>query len=408
RVVVFGAFDRHNLGDLLFAHVAQALLDDRECLFAGIVERDLRAVGGHHVRALADVAREARDAGEALPLLHAGGEILTCDAWQAAVMLREPVEAARIVARLDAKPRERETWARQRLGKALRIDPADVPAAPYVVSASSMPGLAGVAFAPVGGVELASCSTALRDEVLEAIRGARTACVRDQVTLASLRAAGVDAALVPDPVVTIESLFGKRIRSRCARSPGLARVRSAFPAGWLATQFSADFGDDATVTTIAAQLDFVHRHTGLGVVLFRAGAAPWHDSLEVLERIAARMQAPALVLDTLDARDLCAVIAGSRGFCGSSLHGRIVASAFGLARVNVSHPSVCARTTKQHAWAATWECQAQPGVVPVQAIGEGVRAALSVDPSARERQAAVLAARCRDGFESIRTALGAR
>ncbi|HEY0877353.1 MAG TPA: polysaccharide pyruvyl transferase family protein [Zeimonas sp.] len=408
RIVVFGAFDRHNLGDLLFAHVAQALLDDRECLFAGIVERDLRAFGGHRVRALAEVAREAHEAGEALPLLHAGGEILSCDAWQAAVMLLDPVEAARIVARLDAKPRERDAWARRTLGQALRVDPVDVPLAPYVVASSSMPGLGDAAFAPVGGVELPSCDASLRGEVLEAIRGARPASVRDAITHACLLAAGIDAALVPDPVVTIASLFGERIRSHHARSPRLARVHGAFPTGWLAAQFSADFGDDATLATIAAQLDSVHRDTGLGVVLFRAGAAPWHDSLEVLEHIASRMRKPALVLESLDAWDLCALIAGSRGFCGSSLHGRIVASAFGLARVNVAHPSVSAQTTKQHAWAATWECRGQPGVVPVQAIGAGVRAALSVDRSARERRAAALAARCREYFASIRGALDAR
>ena len=49
-VILFGAFDRHNFGDMLFPHVAAALLPDREPIFAGLAERDLRAEGGHRAR----------------------------------------------------------------------------------------------------------------------------------------------------------------------------------------------------------------------------------------------------------------------------------------------------------------------------------------------------------------------
>lgn len=45
-VVLFGAFDRHNLGDLLFAHIAAALLPGKDLIHAGLAERDLRALGG--------------------------------------------------------------------------------------------------------------------------------------------------------------------------------------------------------------------------------------------------------------------------------------------------------------------------------------------------------------------------
>ena len=36
RTVVFGAFDRHNLGDLLFAHIAAVLVPDRGALVADL------------------------------------------------------------------------------------------------------------------------------------------------------------------------------------------------------------------------------------------------------------------------------------------------------------------------------------------------------------------------------------
>jgi len=59
--VIFGAFDRHNLGDLLFAHVVAALLPGQDLVFAGIADRDLTAWGGHRVEALARLAAAAKN-----------------------------------------------------------------------------------------------------------------------------------------------------------------------------------------------------------------------------------------------------------------------------------------------------------------------------------------------------------
>ena len=77
--ILFGAFDRHNFGDLLFPHIAAALLQNKNLLFTGLAERDLRCHGGHQVRALAQLAAGwgARPAN----IIHVGGELLTCDAW---------------------------------------------------------------------------------------------------------------------------------------------------------------------------------------------------------------------------------------------------------------------------------------------------------------------------------------
>ena len=74
-------------------------------------------------------------------------------------------------------------------------------------------------------------------------------------------------------------------------------------------------------------------------MLFRAGSAPWHDDPDCLQRLARRLPgARVQVFQSLQLWDICALIAGSRGFCGSSLHGRIVATAFARPRLNVLAP----------------------------------------------------------------------
>ena len=98
--ILLGAFDRHNFGDLLFPHIAAALLPGRRLIFAGLAERDLRPFGGHRTHALARLAAEFGNA--PVRLIHVGGEILTCEAWHAALMLQPADAVPALVARLDA------------------------------------------------------------------------------------------------------------------------------------------------------------------------------------------------------------------------------------------------------------------------------------------------------------------
>lgn len=389
-LILFGAFDRHNLGDLLFPHIVGALLPGRPLVLAGLAARDLRPFGGHAVVALSQLALGAHDPPHAL--IHVGGEILTCEAWQAAVMLLPPDEVQPTIQYFAGRPDERRAWLRSRLG---------TPAlAPYTVSRRQFPALAHVVYNAVGGTALDQEPQALRDEVLDKLRAADAVAVRDRQTLAQLSAAGVAARLMPDPAVMLAELFGPRI-GECAREGEVAQMLQRFPRGYIALQFSADFGDDESLMQIAAQLDAVAVLHGFGVVLFRAGAAPWHDDLRSLERLARRLRpGSAQVFQSLDLWELCALIAHSRAFCGSSLHGRIVAMAFAVPRINLRPPGAAGHG-KHQAFAATWDGEGQPGVVALHDIAAGLHAALAVDPAQLQRQAARLAGLYRQGLAAL-------
>ncbi len=203
----------------------------------------------------------------------------------------------------------------------------------------------------------------------------------------------------------VAELFGEEIHLQ-ARGGETAQMFESFPLGYIAVQFSADFGDDATLAEIAAQLDQVSHETGLGVVFFRAGAAPWHDDLDCCQRTAARMRSPAVkIFSSLNLWDICALIAHSRAYCGSSLHGRIVAMAFALPRVNLRHPAEASPLTKKAAYASTWETPGIPITVEVAGINQGLHQALAADPAALKRTASELASRYRKEFDAIRAKL---
>jgi hypothetical protein len=180
-----------------------------------------------------------------------------------------------------------------------------------------------------------------------------------------------------------------------------ARIAQAFPQGYLAVQFSADFGDDRTLNDIAAQLDEAVDATDFGIAFFRAGAAPWHDDIACYERIAARMRSRTATFHSLDLWDICALIAGSQAYVGSSLHGRIIAMAYALPRVTLRHPAQGKRMTKQEAYAATWDVPEMPGAVDVPAIVDGLRAALAVNRERLQQMATALVAEYRRGLDAV-------
>ncbi|MEW6647625.1 MAG: polysaccharide pyruvyl transferase family protein [Pseudomonadota bacterium] len=394
-LLLFGAFDRHNFGDLLFPHIAAALLPGRRLIHAGLAARDLRPYGGHQTRAIAPLALELRD--RPLHILHVGGELLACDAWQAAVMLQTPEQAQEMIARCEHDPAQRRTWAAQTLGLGDE--------APYCIARELFPAAKQVSYCAVGGVDLAARPAELRREVLAKLHAADGVGVRDKVTQSHLAAAGIDAMLLPDPAVMVRELFDAEIQ-RHARYGEAAQVRAAFPQGYLAVQLSADFGDDATLAAIAAQLDAIARASGFAIVLFRAGAAPWHDDLACYRRLAACMHAPAIWLFTsLHLWDICALIAHSRGYCGSSLHGRIVAMAHGLPRINVRQPAPTEIPAKQQAYCASWELPGLPVQVAAGEIAAAWPAASAVPQAMLQQHAAEMAQEYRGCFAALAAGL---
>lgn len=384
--ILLGAFDRHNFGDLLFPHLAAALLPGSRLIFAGLAERDLRPFGGHRTHALARLAVELGNA--PVRLIHVGGEILTCEAWHAALMLQSPAAVPALVARLDAHPAERLAWARSTLGLASL--------APYVAGRRLFPR-AQLLHVGVGGANLALSPPALRAEVTEALREADAVGVRDRQTLGHLHAAGIPAHLMPDPAVLTAERFGPTIAAHAARGE-VAAIARRFPGGYLAVQFSAEFGDDASLDTLAAQLNQAAAASACGLALFRAGSAPWHDDADCLQRLARRLPgARVQVFQSLQLWDICALIAASRGYCGSSLHGRIVATAFARPRLNLRPPQA-GEPGKIQAYTDTWEAPELPTSAPVDALAEPLHQALAADPASLHAMARELADRYRRSF----------
>ncbi|MBW8327721.1 MAG: polysaccharide pyruvyl transferase family protein, partial [Thiobacillus sp.] len=101
----------------------------------------------------------------------------------------------------------------------------------------------------------------------------------------------------------------------------------------------------------------------------------------------------AQLFPSLHLWDICALIAASRGTVGSSLHGRIVALAYGLPRVSLVPPQQGGRLDKRTAFAETWEPDTVPRGVALDHIEPAVLQALAVPADLLRENAASLRVR---------------
>lgn len=387
-LILFGAFDRHNLGDLLFPHLWAAHCAERELLFAGLAQRDLTNYGGHRVQAIAQLAQEYGD--QAVDILHVGGELLTCSLYEAAIMTLPPDAARAAIAQYDQDVDARTAWAQNELGLPQTVG--------YLVPRRLFPKARHIAYHAVGGTSLDKLPAAMRDEVVAHLKEADPLSVRDRLTQSLLAQAGIPAPLVPDSAHRVAELFGERIGEHGEQGEP-AQMRSHFPQGYLAVQFSADFGDDPTLRQLAAQLDQCAEQTGLGIALFRAGAAPWHDDLAAYRRLAGFLRWPQCrVFESLNLWDICALLAQARAYCGSSLHGRIVAQSFGVAGVSLVQD--VRSISKTEVYCSTWLPAGEVNVCSVAEVAEGMVQALALPAKVLQSQASQLTGQAREGMSA--------
>ncbi len=315
-LILFGAFDRHNFGDLLLGEIAAAETD-RKVLFAGLAARDMRKSGGRQVHRLGDLLAEwPRRCGGAPELLHVGGEILTTTAWEAAVMLCDDARVADVIRRYDHNASARDRWAAARLQTIRRL--------PYVIDKAALPQGSRVSFRAVGGTGFVRLPKAIREEARTALANSTSASVRDRLTQAALVAEGLMLPLEADSAVRIATRFGATVAAAMAHEAFVA-LRHEFPSGWIALQFAAEHADDATLRALAVELDAL----GMPIVAFRAGAAPWHDSIDAYARLGRALRQPMRIFHALGIWQICAVIAASDALLATSLHASLVARAYG-------------------------------------------------------------------------------
>lgn len=349
-VILIGAFERHNFGDLLMGRVVAAFLRDAGMtpIAASILPSDLRRIGGLRVHGFASLARHLPPH---TPIVHVGGETLSMG-----------META---LRLDVPPGIRGKLAADlsRMGGVTGLDGREFA---YLTPAAET--IRGVPmewrnryFHALGGHQLRQADEAGISKVARNLREARWLTVRDSSSMQALRVGGLDGTRV---VWDAGVLAGDLVTEDGPVDTGSGP--------YLLLQMGAGHFD-AVKAELIGQISAL-RDEFSKVIIAVAGVAAKHDCPEDSRDFAEQLRARGMNAEycpELEVGKVVGLIRGAACVLSSSLHFRMVALAHAVPRVSLALDKVTA-------WAREHDPDYPSGCAAGEVAGM-VRAAMVVD-----------------------------
>lgn len=326
RVLCVGAYERDNFGDLLFQMVTAPYLAGMDVVYAAPFAADMTELTGLDVPAFGPLLdREQFDA-----VWTVGGEVGGTSVEYAYWAARG---SAALAAYRAAGPQERVALLAEHHGEV----PIESPYLPRV-SAYPRNRLAASVLNSVGLTAVGALPPARKAGTLGILREATRISVRDRRASALLAEEGIAHTLDPDLVHAI-----------ALSRPRPDTTRGDYVLLQISEKQLRTIGVDSFARTIIGSAAL----RGRPVRLFSAGTAPGHDSLELYAELRDAVRAidparPIEVSATLDPWERVDEIAAATLWIGSSLHGRIVACAYGVPRVSLAK-------RKLDEYAQTWD-----------------------------------------------------
>lgn len=348
RMLLVGAFERDNFGDMLFLLQTERLLTGVETTAAAPFACPVESILGRDVPSYGPLLRN----GDFDHIWTVGGEVGATTLEDAFRMASTPAEYFEYSATRSAGAR---------LEILRRLTGLDDMATPYIPRPTAFHRNAGASLVlnSVGFINLTTAPRVRQDAVLEVLREADFISVRDRVSAAFLRDHHIDCTLAPD---LIQSISVTRPR------PPIPRERTALIQ--VSDDYLGKYGHEVFAETLAKSQNL----RDFELTLFVAGTAPGHDSIASYERVARHFQAvtPSRMIQLSDSRrpwERVDEVASAGLWIGSSLHGRIVAMAYDVPRVSLAK-------RKLTAYATTWDPAMPHGVTPAS-LNAAVEVALS-------------------------------
>lgn len=331
KILAIGAYERDNFGDLLFYQMLKSFLRNHDVIAGSIMYSDMRQTLGEKV----------------LPYTH----LLEQHPWDAVWVVGGEVGG------VDIDMAYRMSLDQSNVDVYDRLSPAKKRLVQQTLSAGSVPEMA---YLPeldrlklekrprliINSVGVSNISLmqdqAHRRRSNKVLRSATILSVRDEESSRYCERYDIPATLNPDVVHAIAKLPEWKALKK-------AKQTSRYVSFQISHHLLSSFGRNVVVDTLVELI----RTLKMRVVLVAAGTAVHHDSYAEYQWVKALVQEKVGdgKIDILYSRqpsDIVATVINSSLWIGTSLHGRIIAGAFGVPRVSLQNQKV-------HRYATTWD-----------------------------------------------------
>lgn len=341
KVLIIGAFDRYNYGDLLFPLVIERQLNtyglDFKFEYFGLVESDLSSVGGLPTKGLKEFYQKCSDPTSPVHVIIAGGEALGVT-WNSLYAALNPLfqqinkRHVKVNKLLDLNG-----WTKKILKGKTTL--------PFVFDKSDFAGVQSVTLNSLGGSGLSSATFTKYEFFKEKLQNADYFAVRDQLTVDNLKKIGISADLCPDSAILMSEFYPLDfLKERITTEVKEYVEKNAGTYVYAQINKKTTRGHEQTITD---GLGEIYEKGKTEICLCPIGKALDHDDHEALQKIGSLLKSPYTYFDADNIWDIMYLIANAKCYVGTSLHGAITALSYAV-------PHVGLKVEKLGAYLETW------------------------------------------------------
>lgn len=371
-IALVGAFDRDNYGDILFPLIAEEWFRKKQADFQfeyyGLVEADLRSIGGLKIKSIQSLYTEKNDG-----IIVVGGQILNAK-WSAMhlnLINSSLVNVSAIFYKVIGKERANKLAKLILKGKTVF---------PWIISNDVSSG-AKVVYNAVGGSSFSNYSTKELSHLKNDLNFASYLSVRGRLTYDNLLKIGIeDIKVAPDSAILLSQLFEK-MQLKMKLSSHIEKTADSYEnKKYICFQIGKNYGK-GNEKIIAKELIRASKKFNMSLILLPIGKASGHEDHIPLLKIKNHInnQVDVELINERNIYDIMYLIANSSIFIGTSLHGCITSMSYSIPCIAMDN-----RVHKAEEFLREFSIESQLFSISYDQIFESIEKALNI--STREIQ----------------------
>lgn len=365
KILIIGAFDRFNYGDLLFPIIIEQQLKTYghplDIGYFGMIESDLSDLGGKPTQDIQAFYRACNANNEKANIIVAGGEAIAVTWNSLLVALNERYRLIRRYQHHLEKFIDLNKWAKRKLKGQTVL--------PFVFNKTDFKSVDHVLFNSLGGSEIPEQIFTKIEGLQQKLKNVDYFSVRDTITRKNLKNKGVETKLYPDSAILMSKFYAiehldELVNIDVRHFVALKKGKYVF------FQINRNHAKQKE-EKIAALLNAIHHETGADICLCPIGKASNHNDDEALQLIFPHLDGDAQFFNDVTIWDIMYLIANAQCYIGTSLHGAITAMSYAVPYVGIN-------VKKLNSYLGTWGVENLQNVVAIESLYDQYLKAIKV------------------------------
>ncbi|MFC6099753.1 polysaccharide pyruvyl transferase family protein [Olivibacter domesticus] len=365
KILIIGAFDRFNYGDLLFPIIIEQQLKTYSSAldieYFGIVESDLSSLGGKPTKSIQQFYESCESGTQRANIIVAGGESIAVTWHSLLVALNKKYKIIRRYQHHFEKFIDLNKFAKNILKGQTEL--------PFVFNSDDFKSVDHVIFNSLGGSEIP-------DSIFKKVKGLRKKLqqvdyfsVRDKVTKGNMDRLDIPTKLFPDSAILMAKFYPNEVLETLVSADVKSYVEKNV-GNYVFFQINRNHAKNQE-EQIANQLNAIYNQTQTEICLCPIGKASNHNDDEALQKILPYLENTGHFFEEVNIWDIMYLIANSKCYIGTSLHGAITAMSYAVPYVGVN-------VTKLNSYLNTWGIDGIDKIVKIDSLSEQFNIAINI------------------------------